>query len=786
MKKMKRMLALMLALAMVFSLTACGGSSSDSDSGTTSGGSSSSDESSSSDASGSGTTAEEAESGSYTYSYSTSAPSTWSPTDWQNEVEGDVQGYTMVYFYDFVMNDAADGYDIVCEAASAMPEDVTADYAGNETYGVPADATEGYAWTITLNEAMCWEDGTPITADDYIYTLQQFLNPEMKNYRASSFYEGTTGLANAYNYYNSDKVGEMGYTTSLADLGYASVEEAEADGYTNFGVDIYNFWAITAEDGSTIVDITDETLIRDEAVEEGEDGDYISAAEVYDYLVNYYTSDLPDYVYVGEAIEAASWDDVGVIKNDDYSLTFILTNPTTEFYICYSMQIGLVNEELYEACKTQTGDIVKSSYGTTAASYMSYGPYKIESYQADKEMRLTKNENWYGYTDGNHEGQYQTTDIYVQYIDEPATSLSLFLQGNLDEYSVGTTDMETYANSDYIYYAPTTFAYVFTFNTDEESLKAEDADGVNHSILSIKDFREAISLSLDRQSFVTQCLAGSDAGYGLIDYVYVCDPDTGELFRNSEYAIEALCELYGVTEESQITGYDKEAAAELFESAYAQAIESGLMSEGDRIELDYHVYSDTENNQNRVNFLQSSIEAATEGTSLEGKITINLLVDEDYYNNCMAGLCDIAFTAWGGEDMNPYAMMQCYVDPTYSLVYGYDGTTEMLTITVDGEELAMSAYDWYKELVEGTYATADSDTRNQILAGMEKGILEYYGMAPLAYLNEAVMYSQRIVLGSDTYVNSLVGFGGIRMMTYTMDDAEWADYCASQNNQLTY
>lgn len=771
------MLALMLALAMVFSLTACGGSS---DSGTTSGGSSSS-EGSSSDTS--GADAETSES-TYTYSYSTSAPSTWSPTDWQNSVESDIQSYTMVYFYSFVMNDDKDGYDIVCEAASAMPVDVTADYAGNETYGIPADATEGYAWTITLNEAMCWEDGTPITADDYIYTLQQYLNPEMKNYRASSFYEGTVGLANAYNYYNSDK--SIGYTTTLADLGYSTVEEAEADGYTNFGVDIYNFWGIISDEGDTVVDITDETLIRDEAVEEGEDGDYISAAEVYDYMVNYYADYIPDYVYVGEALEAATWDEVGVIKNDDYSLTFILTNPTTQFYVCYSMEIGLVYEELYEACKTQTGDIVKSSYGTSADTYMSYGPYKIVSYQADKEMKLTKNENWYGYTDGEHEGQYITTDIYVQYIDEPATELSLFLQGNLDEYGVGTTDMETYANSDYIYYMPTTYAYVFTFNTDEESLKSEDADGVNHSILSIKDFREAISLSLDRQSFATQCLAGSDAGYGLIDYVYVCDPDTGELYRNSEYAIQALCELYGVTEESQITGYDKDAAAALFESAYAQAIESGLMSEGDRIELDYHVYADTENNQNRVNFLQSSIDAATVGTSLEGKVTINLLVDEDYYNNCMAGMCDIAFTAWGGEDMSPYAMMQCYTDSTYNLVYGYDGESEMITITVNGEELTMSAYDWYKELVEGTYATADSDTRNQILAGMEKGILEYYGMAPLAYLNEAVMYSQRIVLGSDTYVNSLVGFGGLRMMTYTMDDDEWAEYCASQNNQLTY
>jgi ABC-type oligopeptide transport system substrate-binding subunit len=309
---------------------------------------------------------------------------------------------------------------------------------------------------------------------------------------------------------------------------------------------------------------------------------------------------------------------------------------------------------------------------------------------------------------------------------------------------------------------------------------------VNHSILSLKDFREAISLSLDRQAFNSQCLAGSDPGYGLINYVYVCDPDTGELYRYSEYAQQSLCELYGVDSEDQITGYDKDAAAVLFQQAYEEAIESGLMSATDTIQLDYHVYSDTTNNQNRVNFLQSSITEATKGTDLEGKITINLLVDEEYYDNCQSGLCDIAFTAWGGEDMNPYAMMQCYTDPVYNLVYGYDGYSEMLTFTVEGQEITKSAYDWYVELVEGEYATADLDVRNSILAQMEEQILSYYGMAPLSYLNEANLYSQRIVLQSDTYVNSLVGFGGLAGMTYTMDDAEWAEYCASQNNSLNY
>jgi len=119
----------------------------------------------------------------YTYSIIDSAPQTWSPTDWQNTNEGNILGYTRIGLYDFVMNKNKDGYEVVCEMASKLPEDVTKQYAGNATYKVPADAEEGYAWTFELNKDAKWEDGTPITADDYIYGFQQFLSPEMKNYR---------------------------------------------------------------------------------------------------------------------------------------------------------------------------------------------------------------------------------------------------------------------------------------------------------------------------------------------------------------------------------------------------------------------------------------------------------------------------------------------------------------------------------------------------------------------------------------------------------------------------
>ena len=76
--------------------------------------------------------------------------------------------------------------------------------------------------------------------------------------------------------------------------------------------------------------------------------------------------------------------------------------------------------------------------------------------------------------------------------------------------------------------------------------------------------------------------------------------------------------------------------------------------------------------------------------------------------------------------------------------------------------------------------------RNEILAGMEKGLLLKYHMTPIFSSCGASLASHRIVYGSEEYINSIVGRGGIQFMTYTMNDAEWASYCAEQGNQLSY
>lgn len=785
-QKMKKLLALALALVMVLSIAGCGSKDNNSTGGQT-------DTPSNTDSSNTGGDAAQTADGvgRYTYTAVSADPNTWSPTDWVNSEEGDYWSWCVTWLWDYMINDTGDGYKIVSTGATELPIDVTASLTAEQKalYGLPADAAEGYAWQIELNDQLCWEDGQKITADDYIYTLQQFLNPEMSNYRASQWYSGTTAIANAKAYYNSNHAGEIGFVSSLGDLGYASVEEAQADGYTEFGVDMDDFWGISE---AGIVSITDETEYRDDYVEDESDPEaYVSGKYLYEtYLAPGcdYESYTADEVYVGEVLEAATWDQVGVIKNGDYSFTVVLSYPQTPFYAVYGLQgLVCVREDLYEANKQKTGDIVKSSYGTSPDKFMSYGPYKLTTYQADKELRFTKNENWWGYSSEIYEGMYQTTDINYLIMNDHATEMNLFLQGNLSAQGLTSDDMATYGSSDYIYFTPETYTWKWSFTTDLEKLKSEETSGENHSILHYQDFREAISWAVDRQDYTASCTAAGLPSFGLLSDVYVCDPDTGETYRSNQYAEAALCRVYGASSVDQITGYDVAKASALLQSAYDQCLADGNISDTDRVVLDFHQYGSDDFYVKITNFVQAALDKAAVGTSLEGRITINLVEDPDYYDNMKNGLCDISMPGWGGSDMDPYAMMECWcVSGVLLEPYGFDPYTETTTITVNGEEMTKTFNAWYEALCMGEYVNASTDTRNQILAGMEEGMLKLYFTIPIYDANYATLYSQRIVLGSEEYINSLVGRGGVAAMTYTMDDAEWSAYCASQNNQLTY
>lgn len=623
----------------------------------------------------------------FTYHTNSSTLQTWSPTDYTMGSEGSVLELTVMPLYDFAMNKDQDGYDIVAEMADGEPVDVTLEYAGNELYGIPSDATEGWAWKVNLNKNAVWDDGEKIDSSAYEYSLQQFLNPKMKNFRANTFCAGTMDIVNAQEYYD----GEI------------------------------------------------------------------------------------------------SWDKVGFVKNDDYSFTLILTKQITPFMFYYSSaSIILLKKDLYESNKKQTGDIEKSAYCTSVQTSASYGPLKVVEYQADKYIHLEKNESWYGWTDGRHKGQFQTTGYDIQFISDMETLTNLFLQGKQDVLALDAIRMQRFGSSEYRVDSPASYTWKFSFNIDKKALKAEESPGINHSILSYVDFRHGISLALDRQKYVDTITIGSDAGFGLINYMYIAVPEENLCYRDTESAKKILCDFYGMNSVEDITGYNKEEASKYFQKAYDKAVENGDLKPSDKIQIDYHIYSESDVNKRSVAFLQEALDEAAKGTSLEGKIKINSVIDEKYYSNMQSGKVDVAMTGWGGGAYDPYGILWCYCDPAALNEYGFNPKEEKVVIEIEGQKMERTFYEWYMALCNGEYSMASYDIKNHILASVEKALLEIYNMIPLRYLNSASLNSQRIVDGSEQFINPLVGFGGLRFMTYTMDDEEWDAYCKENNYRLEY
>ena len=123
--------------------------------------------------------AEETEAVTYTYkTYSTALGSNWNPHTYQTTDESYPIDYITSGLYSFIFNDELHplegkepyaGYVIVPEMAAAEPVDVTEQIkAEHPEFGIPAEMTKGYAYTIDLNPLATWDDGTPINAETYV------------------------------------------------------------------------------------------------------------------------------------------------------------------------------------------------------------------------------------------------------------------------------------------------------------------------------------------------------------------------------------------------------------------------------------------------------------------------------------------------------------------------------------------------------------------------------------------------------------------------------------------
>lgn len=782
---------------------------------------------------------------SYVYKDSVSTMATnWNPHTYQTTDDAYPAEFLRSGLYSFLFNDELhakegkdpySGYVIVPEMAASEPVDVTETVkAEHPEFGIPESATKGYAYTIDLNPNACWEDGTPINADTYVYSMQKLLDPKLINYRATDYYAGDFCIAGAEAF---NLQGSFNWT-NFTPLGMSAEEYIAQGGDMSKVVLDMSFWGISSADNKGFDYITDDRMIRDNSIPEGEPEDYVSAKYLYDtYLAPGmpYAAYAASYLGTADKVEFGAVDydgTVGLYKSGDYQITLVLAKSLTGFNLLYNLSGNwIVKEDLYEANLKETNGVWSSTYNTSVETTSSYGPYKLTDYQTDKHMRFERNENWWGYTDGLHtyvdptDGKeypmYMTTAIDTQVVAESATRKLMFLKGELMGYGLQAEDMDTYRSSDFCYATPSETIFFLILNGHKESIKTREAaadfdkNTLDLESMTNLNFRKAVAISYDRDLFAATISPARSGGYGIIGTNYIYDPETGAKYRDTDQAKQALCTFYSVDVDAfesldeaaaSITGYDPVKAAELFNLAFTECLAEGFITDNDgngvsdqTVRIEYCISSDSDFMTKTVNYLNEKIKEVTKGTGFDGKIEFvkSAPYGNEWSNKIREGLADTVLGGWSGSALNPFSLTDLYVNPenAYDAAW-FNATTVEMTMEIDGETITMNLYQWSDALNGETVEVngkeynfgdgmAPVETRLNILANFEVKVLETYDYLPMLQDGGMSLLSQQVYYVVEEY-NPIMGRGGITYLKYNYDETEWTNFVTEQGGELKY
>ena len=782
---------------------------------------------------------------SYTYNtYVSLSPSNWNELTYQDNNDTEVMSWigSSFFTYDFKYDDNGEilpGEFQMKYGAATNLEDISA--VVDPKWNVPEGAT-GYAYRITLREDLRWENGDRITAHDFVYTMKQQLDPLFQNYRADSFYNGSTILINAESYVKQGQKGIFSarsvYTTfdgadptnliwnigpaiegALARTSFRAWFEDSHGAPSNYPLDKtvaflnanYGFPAyddtFAAMEGKTLAEI-----YADEAM-----------AAKFDEVISWWKT-LPDeeldFFLSNYEYPKMDFSEVGIYAESDIHLVIVLAKAlplikedgSLSYKAAYNMSsLPLVHKATYEANKhepTEGSELWTSTYNSSVESTMSWGPYKLQSFQSGKEFTLVRNDMWYGYSD-YQEGTYQTDKVVYSVIKEWNAAWIAFQEGSIDGIGIDVSIADDYKNSSRAFFTPSDFVSSLQLQSSMEALKSREESGINKSILGYTEFRKALSLAINRAEFTRQCTTSSLAGFGLYNSMHYNDVENGGVYRNTDEAKKVLCSIYGVDpldygslDEAvdAITGYDLEQARALVTSAYNAALAAGDIGANDKVLLTFGTGAINEAVQRQYDFIAKAWVELVKNTPLEGRLELEL-VDrgQTWSNDFRGGGYDVCMGGWTGAAWDPGYFLLAYLSPDYMYSAAWETDKVTMTFTMegvgpDGEDITdtMSLLDWY-DCLNGnsgakydfsSNALAESD-RVQLIAALEAQVLGVYYTVPLANSFSASLISYKCDYITYEY-NTFLSYGGVKYMTYNYDDAEWEAVLDANDYQLDY
>lgn len=697
--------------------------------------------------------------GIHTYQdYTAVSPSNWNELTYQDNNDTQIMSYIGSSFFSFDYKFDENGeilpgeFTVNYNAATNLV-DVTAKYA--EAWDLDPDST-GYAYAITLREDLKWQNGDPIKAEDFVYSMQEQLNPLFLNFRADSYYNSAQALVGAKSYakqgqagwvtasgvydtYSEDLDDKLVFTFGPAGGKAADKEILEVNAIRAYlegalpdtvsytaaqmvsNVLLYNFAdkmpAFTAEaaaamEGKTLAEIKADPKLA------------AAWADLCGWWITDPNEELTMVAAEGEFPEFA-WENVGIFVGDnEYEIVIILEKAldllkedgSLGYKAAYNLSsLPLVHRATYEACKqepVQGTTLWTSNYNSSVETTMSWGPYKLTEFQAGKYYTVERNTNWYGYGMPENEGLYQTDRVYCETISEWNTAWLKFQAGEIEGIGIDVSIADEYKGSDRAYFTPTEYVGSLQLQSDKAALEARESEGVNKTMLTYEGFRKALSLSINRDEFNAKCTTSSLAGYGIFNSMHYYDVANGMAYRNSDDAKKVLCEIYGVDINNYaslddavkaITGYNVDLARELVTEAYNQAVADGEIDGDDKVVITFGTATINETVKRRYKFIQDSWNAMFVGTPLEGRVEYESKeFSTAWANDFRAGAYDVCMGGWTGAAWDPGYFLLAYLDEQYRYASAWDTSAVEMTFTMvgvgeDGGDITetMSLMDWY-------------------------------------------------------------------------------------------
>ncbi len=733
-------------------------------------------------------------------------------------------------------------------SAATKLEDVTSSVDAKWGYTDAQKAEGGYAWKITLRTDLKWDDGTPITAADFEYSMQQLLDPAFMNFRANTYYD-TLMIKNSKPYFFQNQEGT--YET-VASLGYASNQEAIDAGNTLY-VNLFNMWGAagyTDAEGNTAPEWA---AITDTTVYSSADGsDAISGADLWAGYASYTEvgagAGYDAAIYVENTNRDVKWEDVGIYAIEDENAIVICLDKTYSFLTedgglsvwapYYLSGLPVVHREKYEASKIAPAagaTLWTSNYNSSLATTASWGPYKLVEFEAGSHYKLAKNENWYGWELEQYKNQYNISAINCRKVEEFETKWMGFLNGSYDDATLQTENVADYLNSKYVYFTSTsTGTFGMQLFSDINVLKNSEN---NNGILAIQEFRHAFNLALNRSDIVEKIWPGSATPcFGLLNVAYYYDIENsptledGGQYRNTKLAKEGILRAYGFTQGEDgkwssgeltnldledaydsLTGYNpviaKEKMVAAIEILTNNAEEYGY-DPSKNITLIYGSSADTDKQRFRAEYLQGVLDDLTVGTALEDKIDVvfDASAGAQWAEAFRTGKTQIGFGyGFSGNAFNPFDIIGAFVNPDDDLNYHMYWDTSSIDMTLAmpagdyegaGETHTMSIQNWYYCL-NGLAASenqaktfnwsegyAPTEARLMILSALEEITIKESRSVMLIADSGGSFLGAKFSYFSEDE-HTFMGFGGIRYMEVNYTDAEWADFVKANNNDLS-